>query len=164
MIESIVNSLKQFFSPEIITSIIAALPVVELRLAIPFAVTKWSFSIYKAFYLSVLGNMIPVVPLLLFLEPISEKLRKFTLFRNFFNWLFERTRKRARLMERYEIIGLMLLVAIPLPMTGAWTGCVAASLFKIRFKMALLAITCGVLIAGMIVSIFTVLGVNLANG
>ncbi|MFH1776165.1 MAG: small multi-drug export protein [Candidatus Omnitrophota bacterium] len=161
MVESIVHSLGKLKLPnEWITIIVAALPVIELRGAIPLAAAM-KFSIHKAFFLSVIGNMLPVVPLLLFLEPVSNRLRKIPLFYRFFDWLFTRTRARAKLVERFEFLGLMLLVAIPLPMTGAWTGCIAASLLKVDLKIAVLAIFAGVVIAGIIVSILTILGAGL---
>jgi len=143
---------------ELITVIVAALPVSELRGAIPLAVLSFKIPLAKAFLLSVLGNLIPVIPLLLFLQPVSEKLRHFRLWSKFFDYLFERTRRKASLIEKYEALGLILFVAVPLPITGAWTGCIAASLFKIRFRYAFLAISIGVLIAAIIVSTITVAG------
>jgi len=143
---------------ELITVIVAALPISELRGAIPLAVLSFKIPLAKAFLLSVLGNLIPVIPLLLFLQPVSEKLRHFRLWSKFFDYLFERTRRKASLIEKYEALGLILFVAVPLPITGAWTGCIAASLFKIRFRYAFLAISIGVLIAAIIVSTITVAG------
>lgn len=143
---------------ELITVIVAALPVSELRGAIPLAIFTLKIPLLKTFFLSVLGNLIPVIPLLLFLEPVSERLRHFKLWRNFFDRLFERTRKKASLVEKYETLGLALFVAIPLPITGAWTGCIAASLFKIRFRYAVSAICVGVIFAGVIVSVVSVIG------
>ena len=142
----------------LITVIIAALPVSELRGAIPLALLTLKEPFLKVFFLSILGNLLPVIPLLLFLEPVSEKLRHFRLWRSFFDRLFERTRRKASLVEKYEAIGLALFVAIPLPVTGAWTGCIAASLFKIRFRHAFLAICVGVVCAAVIVSVLTLLG------
>ena len=144
---------------EAITVIIAALPVVELRLAIPVAYMKFGMPVSQILVFSYIGNMLPVIPLLILLEPVSERLRHFHVWRRFFDWLFERTRKRAEIVQRYEAIGLMLLVAIPLPATGAWTGCIAASLFKIKFRYAFPAILAGVIIAGIIVTSLTLTGI-----
>ncbi|MFH1045956.1 MAG: small multi-drug export protein [Candidatus Omnitrophota bacterium] len=143
---------------EAITLIIAALPLAELRGSIPVALLTLKEPIAKTFILSVIGNLLPIIPFLLLLEPLSEKLRHFRLWRNFFDYLFEQTKKKAALIEKYEAVGLMLFVAVPLPMTGAWSGCIAASLFKIRFRYALLAITLGVIIAGVIVTAVTLIG------
>ena len=142
---------------ELAVMISAALPVSELRGAIPLGLYL-GLPLYKTVLLSIIGNLIPVVPILFFLTPVSEKLRHLPVFNKFFDWLFERTRKKADLIQRYEALGLILFVAIPLPVTGAWTGCVAASLFKIKFRYAFLAITTGVIIASVIVSILSQLG------
>ena len=108
--------------------------------------------------MAVLGNLIPVVPLLLFLDPVSNWLRRhISLADKFFEWLFARTRRKGEVrMRKYGIfIGLMLFVAIPLPVTGAWTGCAAAFLFGVRFRHSLPAVVAGVLIASLIVSMVT---------
>lgn len=74
------------------------------------------------------------------------------MWRRFFDWFFERTKKKAAIIEKYEALGLAIFVAVPLPGTGVWAGAVAAMLFKIRFRYAALAITAGMIIAGIIVS------------
>ncbi len=113
----------------------------------------------KAFWLSVIGNSIPVAPALFLLEPVSNRLRRFKIWSRFFDWLFERTKKKADTVQKYEALGLAIFVAIPLPMTGAWSGVVAASLFKIRFRYAFIAIITGVIGAGLIVSALCALGI-----
>ena len=80
-------------------------------------------------------------------------MRRYKLWDRFFTWLFERTRRRGRLVERFEALGLVLFVAVPLPVTGAWTGCVAAFIFKIPLKLALPAIISGIMIAGTVVTL-----------
>ena len=156
MLDQITNSLVAF-NKELAVVALGALPVSELRGAIPLALAM-GFSPVKAYTLAFIGNLIPVIPLLFLLRPIADKLRHIKLFAKFFDWLFERTRKKATLVERFEALGLILFVAIPLPITGAWTGCVAATLFKIRFRYAFIAILLGVVIAG-----FIVLGLSLAG-
>jgi uncharacterized membrane protein len=147
-------------SEELIIFFTAALPISELRGAIPLGVS-FNQPLLKTFLLAVAGNLLPIAPLLLFFEPISRGLRHFKLWRRFFEWLFERTKRKANLVERFEAIGLAIFVAIPLPMTGAWTGCIAATLFKIRFRYAFLAIAVGVIIAGLIVTALSVAGMCL---
>ena len=112
----------------------------------------------KAFWLSVLGNVIRVAPALFLFEPVSGFLRKFKLWSRFFDWLFDRTKKNSDAIQKYEALGLAIFVAIPLPMTGAWSGVVAATLFKIRFRYAFLAIVAGILGAGLIVAALCALG------
>ena len=146
-------------SPELVTLLLAMAPISELRGAIPYA---WSQGMGhgQAYILSVIGNIIPVIPLLLFLRPASKFLRRFKPFDKFFSWWFSRTLRHSRLVEKYEALGLMLFVMIPLPVTGAWTGTVAAFLCGIKFRYALLAIILGVLTAGGIVTLVSLGGIE----
>ena len=137
---------------EILTVIVAMLPIAELRGAIPLALGL-KLSITKAYSLAVIGNLIPVLPILFFLGPVSNYLRKFSFFDKFFIWLFKRTQDRSKLIERLELLGLVLFVAVPLPITGAWTGSVAAFLFQFRIRDAFWAICLGVLGAGVVVTL-----------
>lgn len=159
MFENLINILSNL-PKELAVFILGMLPVSELRGAIPFGVAI-GIPINKVLFLAIVGNIVPVIPLLFLLEPVSNYLRKFLPFRIFFDWLFERTKRRAAVVEKYEALGLVLFVAIPLPITGAWTGCLAATLFKIRLRYALLAITMGVLIAAVIVTTITFAGKGL---
>ncbi len=134
--------------------LVAAAPILELRGAIPLAI-KMGFDPYEVFFLSVIGNILPVPILLFVFSPITEKLRNLAFFARFFNWLEERTRRKAALIEKYEFLGLILFVAIPFPTTGAWTGSFAASIFKMKFRKAFFAITLGVIIAAIIVSLIS---------
>ena len=146
---------------ELSVMVTAALPVSELRGAIPLGVVKFGLPVFKTYVLAVIGNLIPVIPLLIFLEPVSQKLRRFKLWDRFFEWLCRRTRKRAEIVEKYEAVGLALFVAIPLPVTGAWAASLSALLFRIKFKYAFPAIICGVLIAGVVVTTLTLGGKHL---
>ena len=142
---------------EYIVVIVAALPIAELRGAIPLALS-FGMSLPKAFWLAILGNCIFVAPALFLFEPVTKALRKFKIWSRFFDWVFERTKKNSDSIQKYEALGLAIFVAIPLPMTGAWSGVIAASLFKIRFRYAFIAIIAGVIGAGIIVSALCVLG------
>jgi uncharacterized membrane protein len=144
--------------------VIGALPISELRGAIPVAMGIYGMGPLEAYFLSVLGNLIPVVPLLLFLEPVSEYLRRYHIFDVFFTWLFSRTRRNhTENFEKYGLLALTLFVAVPLPVTGAWTGCAAAFVFGIKFKHSLPAIAAGVMIAGVIVTVLTMTGIGLVD-
>lgn len=163
-------SLLNLFSsipPWLAVILMAALPVAELRLSIPIAILKppYGFGMdpISALSLSIIGNMLPVIPLLLYLEPVSSYLRRWKTWDRYFTWLFTRThRKHSAEFEKYGSIGLAIFVGIPLPATGAWTGCAAAFVFGFKFKNALLAIFAGVLMAGIIMTILT-LGINIFN-
>jgi len=138
----------------------AALPVSEVRGAIFMALVIYGYEPWQAYLLSVLGNLLPVVPLLLFLGPVSDWLRRFAIWDRFFTWLFARTRRKYILEhESFGLTALALFVAVPLPMTGAWTGCAIAFLVGFRFWPAFAAISTGVLLAGVIVTSM-VLGVQ----
>ncbi len=137
---------------------LAVSPISELRGAIPWAILKHHFPWYYAFSLAVIGNLLPVPFILLFLDSFSRLLSKISVFEKMLNWLFERTRRRGKIVERYGWIGLALFVAIPLPITGAWTGSLIAVLFGLKFKHAFLSIFIGILIAGVIVTCATLLG------
>ena len=140
---------------------IAASPIAELRVAIPWAIVGQGFPWYYALLFALIGNMLPVPFILLFLDTAARYLSKIKFFERILNWLFEYTRRKGKLIERYERIGLALFVAIPLPITGAWTGSLLAVLFGMKFKHAILSIFIGVLIAGIIVTCLSMLGVTI---
>jgi uncharacterized membrane protein len=145
-------------SKELVVFLIATLPIVELRGAIPVAINTLDMPWYSAFALAFLGNLLPVPFILLFIDSITRGLSRIAVFKRLLDWLFERTRRRGRILERYKRIGLVLFVAIPLPITGAWTGSLLAVLFGIPFKYAFLSIAIGVIIAGAIVTSLSLLG------
>lgn len=131
----------------------SATPIVELRGAIPLAMAL-GMPAGKAFILSVLGNILPIVPVLLLLEPLTQFLMKRSqVMRRFFDWLWQRTLKRSGSVEKFGAIGLMIFTALPLPGTGAWSACVAAKIFRIPFYLAFPAIAIGVVLAGVAVTL-----------
>ncbi|HCL47421.1 TPA: ligand-binding protein SH3 [Patescibacteria group bacterium] len=129
------------------------LPLVELRGAIPIAIGAYHLSPLLALGLAVVGNLIPIVVLLLLLERVTKWLRALhPSVDKWFAWFFAHTHRRhSAKFERWGSLALMLFVAVPLPMTGAWTGTLLAYLFGIKFHHALVFISTGVLIAGIIV-------------
>lgn len=156
MLNIILHWLKEL-PKEYIVMIVGALPISELRGAIPLALS-FGMPLAKAFWLALLGNCIFVAPALVLFEPVTGTLRKFKLWSRFFDWVFERTKKNSDAIQKYEALGLAIFVAIPLPMTGAWSGVIAASLFKIRFRYAFISIIAGVICAGLIVAALCALG------
>lgn len=142
----------------LIVFLVSMLPISELRGSIPLGINLFKLPIWECVLLSIIGNILPIIPLLLVLDPLSRYLSKFGKPRKFFEWLFARTRKRSQIVERYKMLGLTAFVAIPLPVTGAWTGAIAAFLFGIKFKHAIWAILLGVLIAATIVTSLSVIG------
>ncbi len=149
---------------EFIVALISMLPVSELRGAIPIAIGAYDMPVLSAFFWSVLGNIIPVIFILLGLDLLINRflIHRAYFFNRFFSWLFERTRKNhSKKFERWKEFALVVLVAIPLPFTGAWTGALAAFVFGIPIKKAFPLIILGVLIAGIIVSLLTIGVINL---
>lgn len=150
------------FPPWLIVIFISAVPVIELRGSIPVAIGIFGMDPTLALVLAVIGNMLPVAIIFYFLEPVSEFLSKHSkLFARFFNWLFNRVdRQGNERVEKYKDLALMSFVAIPLPLTGAWTGTAAALVLKYPFKNAFFSILFGVIIAGLIVTFLTLSGIH----
>jgi len=149
------------FSPVLIVLIISMVPLIELRGSIPIAILLFQMPWPEAVLLSVLGNMIPIPVILLFMNWFFTLISKKKLGARFTNWLFARTRRKGKSIERYEAIGLSIFVGIPLPGTGAWTGAFAANIFGIKFWKSLLYIFLGVLLAAAVVTALSLMG-NLA--
>ena len=130
---------------------ISMLPVIELRGAIPVAAIAdldWRI----AYILCVVGNMIPVPFILLFIRKMLEWMRTKPKLEKFAGWIENRAMKRSAFIRRFETIGLIIFVAVPIPGTGAWTGSIIAALLEMRMKDALPALFIGVLIAGVFVT------------
>lgn len=136
------------------TIVLSMIPLAELRGSIPIANQVFHIPLWQIFIIAVIGNMIPIPFILLLLGPASEWLmKKSKLMDRFFNWLFDRTRRKMQKQyELYAEIALAVFVAIPLPLTGAWSGAVAAFIFDIPFKKALFWIFLGVIGAGLAVT------------
>ncbi len=141
----------------------AAIPISELRGAIPIAIGVYGLPWYYAFLFSVVGNLLPVPFILLFLDKLIPLLSRVGFLDRLIKWYFRWTERRSKSIERYGWLGLTLFVSIPLPVTGAWTGSVLAVLLRMKFKYAFAAIILGVIIAGVIVTCATVLGWAVAD-
>lgn len=151
-------ALFQSVPPQLATLFLAMLPIAELRVALPLALTVFELSPLEAFFWSIVGNMIPVALLLYAIGPVSRWLEHHShIGSRFFSWMAHRTEKRfKKSSSRYGLmVALILFVAVPLPITGAWTGALAAYLFGIPSQRAFLAIACGVCIASVIVFLIT---------
>ena len=150
-------------NPYWIVFIISMLPIIELRGAIPVAILLFKIPWPMAVLVSIVGNMIPIPLLLLFLEWFFNIISKVPIGHRFTLWLFNRTRRKGKAIERYEAIGLVTFVGIPLPGTGAWTGSLAARIFGISFWRSLLFILLGVVLASAIVTPLSILGMFAVN-
>jgi len=157
MIINLITELFSFLPAQLIIFLIGATPVSEFRGAIPVGLGFYNLSPLTVFTWSVLGNITASAVVIWLLGPISGFLvTRFNFADRFFAWLFART--RHKFSGKYETLGelaLIIFVAIPLPMTGAWTGAVASFLFGIPKRRSLFLISIGVLIAGVVVLLST---------
>ena len=148
----------------IFTMLVSMLPVVELRGGIPFGVAL-GLPYYLAFPAAVAGNLIPAPIIVVYIRRIFMLMRRHLPRLNF---LVDRLEKKAHLkgkkVQKYQYLGLWLFVAIPLPGTGAWTGCLAAAFLGMRLKKAMPAVVLGVLTAGCVMLALTHMGINLFSG
>ena len=132
---------------------LSMVPVIELRGAVPLGVSM-GLPGWVVLAVSVLGNMVPVPFIILFIRHIFAWMRKKSAFlENLVCRLEKRAHDKAEILYRYEQLGLYILVAVPLPGTGAWTGALIAALLNIRLKVAAPVIFAGVLTAGIVMMI-----------
>ena len=139
----------------LLTFLVAMVPVVELRGAIPFGVVR-GLNLWTAIIASVLGNLVPVPFIILFIRRIFAWMRAhMPKLDGLVTRMEKKAEKNRAAVEKYAFWGLAILVAIPLPGTGAWTGALGAAMMEMRLKRAFPAIVIGVVIAGVIVSVVT---------
>ena len=137
----------------IIVFIVSMVPIVELRGAIPIAVSLELDKVIS-FIIAIIGNMIPVAFIYLFARKILEWGKDKKGIGKFFNWCLVKGEKAGNKLQKKAgrglYIALFLFVGIPLPGTGAWTGTLAASILDLDFKKTVIAVMFGVLLAGLI--------------
>ena len=136
----------------IYTFLLSMVPIIELRGAIPLGAglgLPW----YINYIVCVIGNFLPVPFILLFIRAILNWMKKVPKLDKIAIWLEARAAKKSDKVNKYATLGLLVFVALPLPGTGAWTGSLVAALMEMRLKHSLLSVFCGVLIAGIIVTL-----------
>ena len=139
----------------LITLLTAMVPTLELRAAIPYGVIA-GLGIPEAFIISFIGNLLPIPILILFTRKVFNWLRtKSEWLNRMVTRLEAKAEKNKDVVLKYEFWGLVILVAIPLPGTGAWTGALVAAMMDMHLKRAMPAIILGVFIAGVIVTTLT---------
>lgn len=142
------NALTQtYFGKLLCTFFLSMVPVVELRGGIPLGLSL-GLSPMDSFLCATLGNMLPVPFLILLTRRVFAWLKRSPRLAPFIEKLERRGHEKGDLVRKYSTPGLIILVAIPLPGTGAWTGALVATLLNLRLKTAIPAILLGVLIAG----------------
>ena len=146
------NHLSQFISPEGAVFIISMIPILELRGGL-LAASLLKISAAKALPICIVGNIIPIPFILLFIRQIFKWMKKTKLFRGLIIKMENRAMGKSDQIKRYEFLGLLLFVGIPLPGTGAWTGALIASLLEVDIKKSSIAILCGLFMASAIMYI-----------
>ncbi len=142
--------------------LLAAVPIIELRGAIPAGMIMGLDPITSA-VVSYIGSMLPVPFILFGMKPVIKIMRRFKWADKFLDWLINRTVNRAKHFDQYSFYALMVFVAIPLPTTGVWTGSMAASIFGLRIRRSFLAIMIGNLIAAVLITAGSTFAAELYN-
>lgn len=153
MLDFFIN-LTEVFSLNLIVILLSAVPITELRGSIPLAVAL-GVEPWDAFFLALLGNFLPVIPLALALDPMIRLLQKIPYLSTLITAILTRTRKKSTQVEKYGALGLILFVAIPSPGTGVWTGSLLAYLLGIRLLYIIPVMVTGIIISGLLVTYAT---------
>ncbi|MDO4580961.1 MAG: small multi-drug export protein [Bacillota bacterium] len=133
---------------------LSMLPVTELRAALPLGVA-WGLELWRSFVWATVGNAVPVPLLLAFWAWVYRRLSGISLLRKPLARFGEYNRRKGEKVRRYGMLGLLLLVAVPLPGTGVWTGSIVATLLGLRFWPSAAVIISGAVIAGVAVTLIT---------
>ena len=143
------QNLSQYISPEGAVFIISMIPILELRGGL-LAASLLKVSAAKAIPICIIGNIIPIPFILLFIRQIFKLMKKTKIFHGLIERLENGAMGKSDQIKRYEFLGLLLFVGVPLPGTGAWTGSLIASLLEVDIKKSSVAIFCGLIMATVI--------------
>ena len=153
------------FYKYLITLLISMVPFIELRGSIPVGIAIYKLNIFLVYLISIIGNII-IVPIILFgIKKILKLLENIKITKKLVTLIEEKGKKAGdkilKSTKNGVYYGLFLFVAIPLPGTGAWTGSLAGSFLDLDFKKSFLSIALGVITAGIIIFILSVVGINI---
>ena len=135
--------------------LLSMLPITELRLSVPIGLIEYRLDWLYVFIVSVAGNFIVCIPILYLFKYLEYLLKKNYYGKKVLNFIFRRTRSKSKIINLYKYYGIILFVGIPLPLTGAWTGCLASYLFGLSRKKTLIAVLVGLIISATLVTIIT---------
>lgn len=147
----------------LIAFLISMVPLVEIRGGIPVALATGVHPVL-AYAICIVGNMLPVPIIFFFARKVLEWGKDKKFIGKFFTFCLEKGHKGGQKLlsgKKGAYIALMLFVGIPLPGTGAWTGTLAASILDLDFKKSTVAVMCGVILAGIIMGVLSMFGINL---
>lgn len=148
----------------LVVFIISLCPVLECRLGMFTAIVLLQMKTVPGFLISFLGNIVPIPFILILINWIFEVLKKVPGIKKIIYWLEEKTLKKRDTIDKYGIWGLLIFVAIPLPGTGGWTGALLASLLHLDKKKSFMVISMGVFIAGLIITVLSLIFGNAVLG
>lgn len=160
--QGVCETIQQFLTAHgipdwLVVFIISVLPILECRLGMFTAIVLLGMNPFVGFLISFVGNILPIPFILLLINWIFDILKKIPGIKKPVIWLEQKTLKKKDKIDKYGIWGLLLFVAIPLPGTGAWTGSLLASLLHLDKKKSFGVICIGVFIAGLIISILSLI-------
>ena len=142
----------------LIVFLVSMVPLIELRGAIPYAVA-FDLPLFQSYIIAIIGNMLPVPIIFFFARKILIWGQDKKYIGKFFSFCLKKGEKGGKKLEKKTGMGLyvalLLFVGIPLPGTGAWTGTLAASILNMDFKKSVIAIMCGVILAGIIMGLLS---------
>lgn len=155
MSDAIMHFFENILGEELTVLLCSMIPIVELRGAIPVGRFAFDMPWWQVYLLAVIGNLLPVPVILLLVRKVLHWMGKCRVkfFNRIANWVERKANKNTDKIQKYGFWGVCLFIAIPLPMTGAWTGSLVAASIKMNFWKALLSAILGVLIAGAIVTL-----------
>lgn len=147
--------------PYLVVAILSAMPISEVRGGIPVGLAYYNLPLLPTLLLCITANVVAVIPVILFFNWAAERLDKTPLLGRLVSRLVHRARSKEAIVNKYGVWAITLFVAVPLPITGAWTGATVAAVFGMHFWRALFCMLVGVLIASSIMTALTLGGVQL---
>tara|TARA_Y100000768_G_scaffold299150_1_gene232877 strand:- start:1968 stop:2414 length:447 start_codon:yes stop_codon:yes gene_type:complete len=139
------------------------LPITELRLTVPLGVLKYDLDWPIVALISILGNFLICIPIITLLKSFDELCSKYKILSSLLNKIYIRTRSKTKIISNYKYLGLIFFVGIPLPFTGAWTGCFASHLLGLNKKKTLISIFIGLLISSSLIISIILFAQNLLS-
>ncbi|MGI5878523.1 MAG: COG2426 family protein [Christensenellales bacterium] len=147
--QSFIAGLSTPLAQRLAVVLCSALPIVELKGAIPMGLA-FGIPLWETYLLANLGCALPVIPIMLFMQPVIRWMYTKRLFKRFAAWVDGRTQRKKGMVQKFEYLGLFIFVAIPLPTTGVWTGSMIASVLRMPIVKAAPTVILGNLVAGLI--------------
>ncbi|MGC9319965.1 MAG: COG2426 family protein [Armatimonadota bacterium] len=152
MWRSLFEAVKDAIPPRAVVALLSAAPISEVRGGIPAGLLL-EMPLKEILPIAIIANVLIVIPVLLWFNPLADWLMERGVLTGIVRRLIARARSKKPMVDRYGVFAVTLFVAIPLPVTGAWTGALVASVFEMDFWRALACMFLGVIIASIIVTL-----------